>query len=225
MSQNEPVPPPPDPGAGIDFLHMHRRMIRDLDQQLGQLGDAQYLRVEGWGPIPWNHNDQDWPMPPDYTGQAPNWKQQATTDQWEGMVRQRFENDGWLRTVSLDQLGTEIERGIHNWLHMHWSSRPWYDRNIVPRQDPDDVHNDYLGSTYSSHVNKAFWKLHGWIDDQIGHWERANNQVADVSTGWDGPGGHHHLWVAPAPESGTLLTDEQRELAETFFARIVPDES
>ncbi len=224
----EPVPPLPDPGAGVDFLAMHRAMIRDLNEHLSEIGDPAYARAEGWAPIPWDHSDPDWPMPPDYPNGAPWAKAQAETDRWEALVRERYENDEWLAGVSLDQLGSELERGIHNWLHMHWASRPWY--RGLPGQREDDVRNDYLGSTFSSHVNKAFWKLHGWIDDRIAQWERVHGTTADLSDAWNGPaGGHHsghhdHLWASESAAPPPLLTDGQRAFAETFFVGIVPDD-
>ena len=74
-----------------------------------------------------------------------------------------------------------IEMTIHNAMHLRWaacfglhSSRPLQPTGEV---DPtkgeviearwDDTRYDFLGDTYSSHVNPIFWKLHGWIDDRI----------------------------------------------------------
>ncbi len=44
----------------------------------------------------------------------------------------------------------------------------------------DDVSYAWLGDTYSSHVNSIFWKIHGWVDDRIEDWKRANNVVGDI---------------------------------------------
>jgi len=34
----------------------------------------------------------------------------------------------------------------------------------------DDPAYDYLGGTYSSHVNPVFFRVHGWVDDRIQTW-------------------------------------------------------
>jgi hypothetical protein len=205
----------PDPGAGRDFLFMHRRMIEQVNARLATLGDASYPRVTGWSPIPFDHADAEWPMPPMYQGGSAAAKNQSATTRWSQAVSERHQNDAWLRTVSLDAMGSEIENGIHNWLHMHWASEPWF--KGAPGQDRDDPRNDYLGSTYSSHVNSAFWKLHGWIDDRIGQWERANGTAADWTGAWEGPGHHMH---GPQPfDERSLLTEDQLREADRFFIR------
>jgi len=176
-------------GAGLDFLFMHRQMIGHVNQMLAQIGDPNYPQVVGWAPIPWDPNDADWPMPPVYDPQVAWAKDAGLTDQFHAEVANKFENNGWLQNTTLDAAATDIETGIHNWLHMHFSAAPWF--TGAPGQNQDDSRNDYLGSTYSSHVNKAFWKLHGWIDDRISQWEQASGQQADFSQSWEGPGQMH----------------------------------
>lgn len=195
--------PPRDPGAGLDFLFMHRKMIERLNALLASINDQNYPTIIPWDPIPWDHNDPDWPMPPSYSSDV-NWaKTQSRTDFYKSEAENKFESNSWLQGRDLDDIGAEIENGIHNWMHMHWSRQPWYQE--LPGQDPNDPRNDYLGSTYSSHVNKAFWKLHGWIDSRIDQWEAVNNTQADFSQGWEGPA-HHH--ASPQPVSPMALSVE-----------------
>jgi hypothetical protein len=71
--------------------------------------------------------------------------------------------------------------------------------------DPDSVDvlwdspsYNWLGDTYSSHVNSSFWKIHGWVDDTIEAWKNANSVTGDIQ--WIG------TWVGkmpphPAPHS------------------------
>ncbi len=187
----DPVPAPPrDPGAGLDFLFMHRRMIEHVNELLSEEQDPAYPRVEGWAPIPWDDDDPDWPMPPVYDPDVADSKDPSVTAMYQAEVAATFESDAWLASQDLDTVGATIEDGIHNWMHMHWSAAPWF--TGAPGQDPNDVRNDYLGSTYSSHVNKVFWKLHGWIDDRIGQWERASGRQADFTGSWEGPTSHSH---------------------------------
>jgi hypothetical protein len=183
------------PEAGIDFLYMHRRMIQMVNLWAsGQdhhhhngapQGDA---FVRPWVNIPWDHADPVWPMPVVDLGSDPDLqqifgrsKEQATTEVYRRRVFERYENREWLRAQSLDQLGTELEFGIHGWMHMHWSTSPPADPNSL------DESNAWLGSPFSSHVNRHFWKLHGWIDDRIYAWEDARGEGADLSDGWEGP--------------------------------------
>ena len=90
-------------------------------------------------------------------------------------------NPSYLKTRSIDQVGSDIEGSIHGWMHLRWSAEPTTDLQS------EDVSNDWLGAPFSSHVNKHFWKLHGWIDDRIKDWEHANDRKADLSAAWSGP--------------------------------------
>lgn len=183
------------PGAGIDFLYMHRRMIQMVN--LWAAGQEHHHHhgppqrdafVRSWVNIPWDHADLVWPMPivdlasdPDLQQIFGPSKEQATTEVYRRRVSERYENREWLRTRSLDQLGSELEFGIHGWMHMHWSTAPPTNPNTL------DESNEWLGSPFSSHVNRHFWKLHGWIDDRIYAWEDARGEEADLSDGWEGP--------------------------------------
>ncbi|MGW4103666.1 hypothetical protein [Streptomyces sp. NPDC004976] len=83
--------------------------------------------------------------------------------------------------------------------------------NVDPKWD-DSAYN-WLGDTYSSHVNPLFWKLHGWVDARIDDWMAANNLQGPVPWSfdppWSGPEGgpdhgHHavtHLALRARPGS------------------------
>jgi hypothetical protein len=187
-----------DDGAGLDFLGMHREMIKQVDGILATAVDANWPRVVGWSPIPFQASDTDWPMPPAWPGMpsflaAP--KSVTSATQQRNAVNQGYRNANALRSVSLDQLGSIIEGNIHNWMHLRWAARPIVDVDGV------DPANDYLAAPWSSHVNPVFWKLHGWIDDTIKAWEQANNAIADLSGAWSGPSVHDHGPMAGGPEA------------------------
>ncbi|WP_223788948.1 hypothetical protein [Marinicella meishanensis] len=180
-------------GAGIDFLFMHQRMI-EMTNSWANEGRHHYHHhikedvVIPWVNIPWDHNDPVWPMPeidlasnPDLQNIFRNSKDQNVTNYYKNRVENEFSNREWLRNITLDALGTELERSIHGWMHMHWSSEPPDNTNTL------DVDNDWLGSPFSSHVNSHFWKLHGWIDNRIVAWGDANGVEPALSGGWDGP--------------------------------------
>jgi hypothetical protein len=103
-------------------------------------------------------------------------------------------------------------------MHLRWAASPGSSR---PDPQPtegdtigtewDDPRYDFLGDTYSSHVNPIFWKLHGWIDDRIEDWKIANGVFGDNF--WQG------TWVGrmPGHEAGGtahgMLEDPQSAAA------------
>ncbi|HZX97262.1 MAG TPA: N-acetylmuramoyl-L-alanine amidase [Myxococcales bacterium] len=188
------------PGAGLDFLGMHRQMVAHQQVALKLAGDPLYSTSAGWAAVPFDHADPDWPMPV-VTGPKLllDQKAQAASDGWKKIVADRFENDAWLATVSLDELGTEIEwGGMHGWLHYHWSSA---EPASAVSATNGALFNDWLGHPFSSAANPAFWKLHGWIDDRIAQWESATGKSATplLSGAWSGP--------MPAPPSALALSE------------------
>jgi hypothetical protein len=195
-------------GSGVDFLGMHRDMV----QQVRKFVADQNLVADvlGWTSIPWDPADPDWPMPPTYPGNSdPAWKEPAATAQFKQEVATQYDSTVWMKSHTLDQLGIAIENGIHPWMHMHWSAKPWFKNQ--PGQDMNDPQNDYLGCPYSSHINKHFWKLHGWIDDLITRWSNIHGEDADLSSAWMGPG-HMHMGGMP------LMTEDEIKLACTIFS-------
>lgn len=182
-------------GGGIDFLYMHRRMIGMVNAwAAGEDGHHHGAPmqaggfVRGWREIPWDHADPVWPMPvvdltsdPRFPAIFGRSKEQAATAVYQRRVSEQFANREWLRSQTIDQFGTQLEFTIHGWMHMHWSPAPPANPNNL------DASNDWLGSPFSSHVNRHFWKLHGWIDDRINAWEDARGEAANLSGGWDGP--------------------------------------
>ena len=184
-------------GSGIDFLGMHRQMIEMTNSALANANDANWPNVTGWDPIPWPANDVHWPVPawqatvPPWAS-AQQWLEYTGIAEWARSPRQatamqqvanRFRDSSYLNSVSLDEFGIAMEGSIHGWMHIRWSGAPHNDEFSA------DVANDWLFVPWSSHVNKTFWKLHGWIDARIGEWEVATGQTADLSETWAGPAG------------------------------------
>lgn len=205
--------------AGEDFLFMHRQMIAMTDQSLAELEEPPITRWTGV-PLP---GDSEFPVPPpwDYKDPAQSDEDNARTSQFlahvksdeyfERTMRVReafFTDPANLRHLSLGALGNLAEMTIHNMVHMRWSNDPGGYRPSVDLEDPtggdphwDDPSYDYLGDTYSSHVNPHFWHLHGWIDTLIDTWAEAN-RVDEIN--WTG------TWVG-----GPSLVDDQMLMAIT----------
>lgn len=200
-----------DHDSGEDFLFMHRQMIAALNDRLAEVADPAYPRIEGWARVP-APDDREYPVPPafevpDNPGLTEAVRSRKTGDFYHDTMvprERRFTDPDQLRSVTLGRLGAELEFTIHNAMHMRWCTavtrlRPDPAESEDPRAIPfewDDLANDWLGDTYSSHVNDVFWKLHGWVDARIDGWAEAN-QVEEIEwTGtWEGPHGH-----APHPD-------------------------
>lgn len=214
-----------DPGAGVDFLNMHRHMVAATRALAISLG-IQY-RPTGWNPIPFEHNDPVWPMPTFPGSDRVDSKARTRTAYWKKMS-ESLRNPTWLAAQSLDALGTTLEEGIHNWFHMHWATQ----RPAQADLGKTSPSADYLGSTFSSQVNPIFWKLHGWIDECIEAWENApvtagTGKKRSAATelarfNWLGPipkaGAKSGAKAFEAHEHGGLnLTDQQ---VQDLFARL-----
>jgi hypothetical protein len=191
----------PDLGndSGEDFLYMHRQMIADVNAILAQVKDPNYPRVKGWLVVP-SLEDPSYPVPPawfDPESQAPNLTPFASLERIKSDIfyqkrfrfwQRTFTDPTFLRSVTLGELGVIIELTIHSAMHMRWAASMGTTRpnplQVSGEVDPtggeaigmewDDPRYDFLGDTYSSHVNPIFWKLHGWIDDRVEGWKTAN---------------------------------------------------
>src|SRR3546814_417659 len=94
---------------------------------------------------------------------------------WES----RYRDPRYLSKLTLGQFGSEVELGLHDWLHMRWASVPRDPSNGHPvpfARDPADFaqrwyepENDFLGDPFSSHVNPVFWAFHGWLAARPAH--------------------------------------------------------
>ncbi|MCA1703061.1 MAG: Tat pathway signal protein [Actinobacteria bacterium] len=205
---NERRRPILDNDSGEDFLYMHRRMLIDANRMLAQLGDPNYPRIRVWTQLP-APGDDDFPVPPpwidptqdDDTDRRTAFDsiQRLKTDifyQKRLVTWQRiFTDPAFLRGISLGELGTLMEQSIHASMHMRWATAP---AGFRPDPGPtegfaikelwDDPRFDFLGDTYSSHVNPVFWSLHGWVDDRVEDWKSVNGVYGNAfwQGTWDG---------------------------------------
>jgi len=206
-----------DNNSGEDFLYMHRRMLVDVSAILNRVKDPGYARVRVWS-IPPPPGDADFPVPPasfDPTAGDDEKERRsafATLQRIKSDIyyqkrmlywQKLFTDHGFLRGISLGELGTLMESTIHASMHIRWSSPPTGRRpepgpaeghTIDPRWD--DPRYDFLGDTYSSHVHPVFWSLHGWIDDRIEDWKIANGVYGNEF--WKG------MWTGPWPGEAPL---------------------
>lgn len=187
-----------DNGAGIDFLGAHRVMLQHYNTALR---DAGLPQEQGWEAPP-GVDDQFVPVPrPD--GLEPQLYLSKDDAVWRECLRQtdRLLLSESLRDITLNELGTRLEYGIHAAMHERFGD---YGSHRRLRQAPasvltrvpakwDDPGYDSLLDAYSAHVSPTFWKIHGWVDRCIAFWEDANQQRAALSDVWHGPmHGHFH---------------------------------
>ena len=194
-------------GSGEDFFFMHRRMVRDVramdpsvktwsrvPQPLPLASFSAGVKASQIGNIDGFAIPPAWIIPGDPSTTAWLYELRKTStlyakfQQWE----LQYTDPRYLATLSLGELGSRIEFTIHNWMHMRWTSvtrdpNPQKEKRGLPlpagRAPLDfdskwlDPEYDYLGETFSSHVNPIFWRLHGWVDDRIEDWYRAQEAV------------------------------------------------
>lgn len=194
-------------GSGEDFFFMHRRMVRDvraLDPNVGtwkRLPQPQFpasfdagVKAVQIGNLDGNAVPSAWIVPgdPSTTAWLVELRKTSTLYSKLQVWEAQYTDSEYLASISLGELGSRIEFTIHNWMHMRWASvtrDPSTDKTkqgvALPtgRAPLDfdakwtDPQYDYLGETFSSHVNPIFWRLHGWVDDRIEDWYRAHETV------------------------------------------------
>lgn len=194
-------------GSGEDFLFMHRRMVRDVraldpsarswtrvPQPVFPASFDSGVTAISTGNPDGNALADAWIVPgdPNTTAWLVELRKTSTLysrfSAWEAL----YTDSRYLATVSLAELGSRIEFTIHNWMHMRWASIPRDPSSDATKQGlpmplgrlPLDFDEkwlspsyDYLGETFSSHVNPIFWRLHGWVDDRIEDWFKAQESV------------------------------------------------
>ncbi|MBF0643308.1 pyoverdine maturation tyrosinase PvdP [Pseudomonas protegens] len=187
--------------SGIDFLFMHRHMLlhaRSLQpdlvswQQLPQ--PCARLEQDRQAFIRYYENHDGCSVPPAWVAdddeEFTQWLHGLKGDAafygnfqvWES----QYQDPEYLSRLTLGQFGSEVELGLHDWLHMRWADVARDPSNGMPvmeaRLSSDfagrwyQPQNDFLGDPFSSHVHPMFWKFHGWIDDRIDDWFRAHER-------------------------------------------------
>lgn len=107
-----------DNHSGEDFLYMHREMIKFVNQILYTVADANYLKVEGWKELP-EPNDSAFPIVP-----LQGWATVKSIEHFNNVLKpweRKYKSTDYLKTVSLGQLGADLEFTIHNDMHMRWA--------------------------------------------------------------------------------------------------------
>jgi hypothetical protein len=207
--------PARDNESGEDFLFMHRQMIALADDILARVKDPAYPRVEGWRRVPPPGNAA-YPVAEFPDSELEEVKSHRYFEQFIARWEWQYTDSTYLKAVTLGQLGSDIEFTICHDMHMRWAApspvgyRPPAHVTQGIGAEWDAPAYNYLGDTYSSHVNPLFWKIYGWVDDRIEDWKRAHSISGDIQ--WRG------TWVGPTARRPSLLQDASRAAVESESA-------
>jgi len=186
---------------------MRRQLNQRVNRILAEVGDPHYPLVEGWVQLP-GPRDPDFPVPPPWfdPGAHPirnRYLVRIKTDvvfekhlrHWE----RTFSDPVFLRSVSLGELGAHLDFYLFDPFRRRWAAAPGAtrpesspDRSEAIATEWDDPRYDYLGDYYSMHVNPAYWRFSGWVEDRIEEWKAANGVFGNDF--WTG------TWVGKMPE-------------------------
>lgn len=178
------------PGAGLDFLAMHRAMVVTLRDKFPQ----QAHLFEGWATVPFASTDQD-PLPTAADGGAPG-------PFYVGMKQaiMRVETDPMSFSTD-DELGTFIETR-----HRPIDGKPFNQTQDLTTGLHAFIHTRYDDPRSPIHMelfnrnieNETFFKFHGWIDRIWTQWRKAQGKD-DATDAAYGEAMHHacmHMGLA-----------------------------
>ncbi|MEO7506896.1 MAG: hypothetical protein ABIZ95_06655, partial [Pyrinomonadaceae bacterium] len=143
-------------GNGMDFLAMHRVMIRQLIHQF----PANAALFGGWPQPPTDPDDVNEPMPANPSPRPFNAAMAAAVNRVHTNIGSFASDDElglYLQTRIRpiagvpDHLSPDVTAGIHNYLHNRFS---------------DPTSPITMGDPSVNLHNQRFWRLHGWIDSR-----------------------------------------------------------
>lgn len=219
--------------SGEDFLFMHRQMILMVNEIRTKEGKTDSLSWPNL-PSPRQANHKSGFAVPGFEPYTSNDIANRATaniksdDYFFNRFRiweEKFKDPGYLASLTLGQLGSLLEWSIHNSMHMRWATTPQNPETGAILNDEtsrkrseiggkwDKPEYDWLGETYSAHVNPVFWRLHGWVDDRIDDWLNSHEAVhsgevirEDIDgVRWFKPGkwvAQKAPWVGPRTDDG-----------------------
>lgn len=202
-------------------------MVNDI---LTKVGDPNYPRVEGWAQVP-PPEDSDYPVPPPVSPLQDLEEVKSDAYYYDVLApwEREYKSEEYLKSVTLGQLGSDLEFTIHNNMHMRWAApssvgyRPGGPITQPVEARWDDPAYEFLGDTYSSHVNPIFWKLHGWVDDRIEDWKRVRGILGPIQWigRWVGPMSHaHHQHRAMAMGTAVESSEDETSNLESLVTTL-----
>lgn len=182
-----------NPGAGEDFFHMHREMIRIAK---GILGDD-LVAVPSVAVL---LQQRDRMIAEQLVQRIPVVSIQQFQTRIAGLRQmEQSLNAINLRSISLSALGTQLEWTLHNAIHetlarpaaellLVGGNNPWSSQNFFAANMPwNQPTYQHLGDPYASASNPLFWLIHAYIDQWVDRWAQAQpNNYTEVSDNCSG---------------------------------------
>lgn len=150
--------------AGENFFYMHRMMIKMVQFELSM---NNLPCIAPWEDLPSSTTDATWPVPRKTTE-----KDELLLSKFKEQL-QRYKNPTFLRQISLSQLGKAVEMTLHRELHAFYRGKIVQGQACSPEALAQGYCDDLLPNG-TSPLNKYFWKIHGLVDQILGHWLLAN---------------------------------------------------
>ncbi len=184
--------------SGEDFLFYHRWMIKMVDDLLTAAGLPRLEAWSGTDAIPSPKRGCPDEFVPEFvpkfedpeTGKLTEvpWltirvqEIKSASFYWDKMAwwGHEYRDHAYLRTIPLGVLGSRMELGVHNQMHIRWSAYPsngWQglrSEHDFTSKKWNDPGYDTLFDELSSHVTPIFFRLHRWIDNRINDWGEAH---------------------------------------------------
>ena len=182
------------PGAGEDFFHMHREMVKIAKSILG--GD--FVVVPNTTVL---IRERERMIAEGLIQRIPIRNMQEFQQQLAAI---RLTEQGMdaldLSRMTLGQLGTQLEWTLHNNLHERFArpageilllnaTNPWSMQNFFAPQMPwNQPSYQHLGDPYASASNPLFWLIHSYVDQWIDRWLQAQRygEISDNCSGRSG---------------------------------------
>ncbi|MCX6116675.1 MAG: hypothetical protein NT027_03975 [Proteobacteria bacterium] len=178
--QADPLKDPLRNGAGEDFLRMHRDMVLMVRQALVAKG---LPCIASWRTTPALTD----PLYSSFLAYKSGTKTKLAFEIMKMLQRRYFHNQKWLASEPLSSVAHTLEFTLHGLFHLRFAdetdkfkSRPLFtiaNLETYPKSMAA-VENQYLADPFSSHVNPVFWKLHGFVDEVVGHWLAAHGYTS-----------------------------------------------
>lgn len=193
--------------ASEDFIYMHRLMIRMVREKLVASG---LPCIAGFDSVP-RVNDPTWPVPPLWFSADGLTKLSKSLAGFQSMssLDSKFHDSAWLKSQSASNIAGHLEGFIHMMFHHRFSAdpivaqRPLLSIYSEPAPKYVDAKYSFLLDTFSSSLPKAFWKLHGYIENTSLRWLAAQG-YSSVSIQCKGRAGCYqwnNTWLGPSPEA------------------------
>jgi hypothetical protein len=147
-------------GNGLEFLAMHRVMIRTLVAEFPRHSGL----FRGWLTPPTQENDPNDPIPGNSPAGGPFPSEMlAAIAKVQGPAQSFADDDDFGRYVETSRRPTANQPGNHS------SDRSTGVHNYLHERFTDTTSPIDMGNPQVNLLNQRFWRLHGWIDSQ---WSR-----------------------------------------------------